>query len=86
MKDPSNYQDALDILRTLPAEPEETCAVLEGGEITCGQIERFEIYANALLISVSLSDIRRPYPVSEIGKTLFIGPDCYREAKAAAGK
>jgi ParB/RepB/Spo0J family partition protein len=86
LKDPSNYQDALDILRTLPAEPEETCAVLEGGEITCGQIERFEIYANALLISVSLSDIRRPYPVSEIGKTLFIGPDCYREAKAAAGK
>jgi hypothetical protein len=85
-KDPQNFKDALHILENFPAEPGETCAVLNEGEVVCGQIDRIEIYQNALLISAMVEDLRRPYPVSLVGKKIFIGPECCQEAQKAAQK
>ncbi|MVB10449.1 Nucleoid occlusion protein [Caprobacter fermentans] len=80
-KNPETYQECLALLARLPTAPGESCAVRSGDEIVIGTIDRVEVYQNALLISVLVDGIRRPYPVSLIGTELFLGPDCYRLAE-----
>jgi ParB-like chromosome segregation protein Spo0J len=80
-EDPQTYQEAISLLARLPTAPGDTCAVRDREEIVIGTVDRMEVYQNALLISVLIDGIRRPYPVSLIGTELFLGPDCYRLAE-----
>jgi ParB/RepB/Spo0J family partition protein len=82
-EDPESYQAALSLLPDLPIEPGVTCAVLNGSGAQSGYVDRIEIYNNALLISVLIDSIRMPYPVSMIGKTIFIGSGCFEQAERA---
>ena len=80
-EDPETYQEAISLLVRLPTAPGDTCAVRDGEKMVIGTVDRMEVYQNALLISVLVDGIRRPYPVSLIGTELFLGPDCYRLAE-----
>ena len=82
-EDPESYQEAISLLPDLPIEPGETCAVVSAIGVQSGYIDRIEIYNNALLISVLVDSIRMPYPVSMLGKTIFIGSGCFDQAKRA---
>ena len=81
--DPQDYHEALRTLARLPAEPGQPCAVLSEAGVKGGEIYRIEVYSDALLISVLVDEVRHPYPASEVGKTLFLGPGCFSRAKAA---
>lgn len=65
--------------------PGSSNAVLDGDRVVSGIIDRIEIYSDTVLISVEVGELRRPYPVSEIGKTLFVGDNFMSEAERAAG-
>lgn len=79
--DPETYQEAISLLNRLPTAPGDTCAIRNGEKIVIGTVDRMEIYRDALLISVLVDGIRRPYPVSLVGTDIFLGPDCYRQAE-----
>ena len=81
--DPQSYREAVQMLVRLPTVPGESCAVLCDGIIKIGQVYRMEVYKDSLLISVLVDDLRRPYPASAIGRTLFLGSDSYRLAEEA---
>lgn len=72
-RNPGSYQEAVEMLTELPAEPGDNCTVIEGNRAIPGVIDRIELYSNALMILVSFNGTSRSYPVSQIGKTLFIG-------------
>jgi ParB/RepB/Spo0J family partition protein len=82
-EDPECYQEAISLLPDLPVEPGETCAVVNATGVQSGYVDRIEIYDNALLVSVLVDSIRMPFPVSMIGKTIFIGSGCFEQAKRA---
>lgn len=83
LEDPESYQEAISLLPDLPIEPGMTCAVVNGDGVRSGYVDRIEIYDNALLISVLVDSIRMPFPVSMIGKTVFVGSGCFDQAKRA---
>ena len=76
-KDPQNYREAVSMLRILPFVPGDICAVLEDDQVQDGIIDRIELYETALVLSVMVKDTRRPFPISTIGKTIFIGEGCF---------
>jgi len=65
------------MLRILPFVPGDICAVLEDDQVQDGIIDRIELYETALVLSVMVKDTRRPFPISTIGKTIFIGEGCF---------
>ena len=76
-KDPQNYREAVSMLRILPFVPGDICAVLEDDQVQDGIIDRIELYETALVLSVMVKDTRRSFPISTIGKTIFIGEGCF---------
>lgn len=80
-KDPESYKEAVAMLRMLPFVPGDICAVLEGDQVQDGVIDRIELYETALIISVMVNSIRRPFPISMIGKNIFIGEGCFDTAE-----
>ncbi len=80
-QNPGSYQEAIEMLTELPAEPGDNCTVIEGSRAIPGVIDRIELYSDALMLSVSVNGTARSYPVSQIGKTLFIGGE--KEAGSA---
>lgn len=76
-KNPTNFEEALELLQAMLVSPGQECAVIDrSGNVDFGNIDRLELYQDALVISVIVKDIRYPYPVSKIGTDLFIGEDC----------
>lgn len=80
----SDLHEAISILEDLHVSAGDSCATLDGDQVVTGIIDRIEIYSNTVLISVEVDGLRRPYPLSEIGESLFVGEDYMNQAKMAA--
>lgn len=81
--DEFNLQEVIAQLVSINVHPGDSCAVLDGDKIVPGVIDRIEIYSNAVLVSVEIDELRRPYPVSEIDQTLFVGNGFIGKAEKA---
>ena len=82
-RDPSNYKDAVSLLYALPIAPGNNCAVIEGGRVNSGIIDHIELYESKLELSVIVKEIQRSFPISMIGKSIFIGENCMDAAENA---
>lgn len=71
-------------LESLHFLPGDSCATLDGDRAVSGIIDRIEIYSNTILIAVEVGNLRRPFPISEIGKTLFVGAEFMSQAEKVA--
>ena len=72
LSDPTNYMDAVRMLKSLPVKPGQSCTVQIDDDVVPASVDRIELYENALIISVMVEDVRRSYPVSRIGTDLLI--------------
>lgn len=81
--DEFNLHEVISQLVGMNVNPGDSCAALDGDKIVPGVIDRIEIYSNAVLVSVEINELRRPYPVFEIGQTLFVGDDFTGKAEKA---
>lgn len=83
-KDDFSLHEVISKLISMNVHPGDSCAALDGDRVVSGVIDRIEIYSNAVLVSVEIDDLRRPYPVSEINQTLFVGDGFISKAEEAA--
>lgn len=81
LNNPKSYEDAISLLQNLPIAAGQTCAIVNGNKVDSGVLNRVEIYENTLLLSVLVNNYRQPYPVSMLGKSIFIGDNCFEEAQ-----